>query len=69
MAPLLDPPERPSGDSYNVNESWVLPAISQLNGRPEVAKNGQIVYVFDDLQTTAGETGRGEVPDILEETR
>lgn len=67
MAPLLDPPERPSGDSYNVNESWVLPAISQLNGRPEVAKNGQIVYVFDDLQTTAGETGRGEVPDILEE--
>ena len=62
-----------------MNESWVLPAISQLNGRPEVAKNGQIaqaltrsvssqsqlhclgashaqVYVFDDLQTTAGKS-------------
>ena len=37
----LDPPEVPGG-SYNVNESWVLPAISKLNGRPEVAKDGQI---------------------------
>ena len=26
-----------------MNESWVLPAISKLNGRPEVAKDGQIV--------------------------
>ena len=54
------------GSSYNVNESWVLPAISKLNGRPEVAQNGQIVYVFDDLQTTAGDTYR-KPPAILEE--
>ena len=49
-----------------MNESWVLPAISKLNGRPEVAKNGEIVYVFDDLQTTAGST-QGKPPAILEE--
>lgn len=68
MAPLLDPPEYKSeGSSYNVNESWVLPAISKLNGRPEVAQNGQIVYVFDDLQTTAGSSRGGKPPAILEE--
>eukprot|EP00435_Cladocopium_sp_Y103_P070506 s247_g35.t1 len=69
MAPLLDPPEYKSEESsYNVNESWVLPAISKLNGRPEVAQNGQIVYVFDDLQTTAGSSSRdGKPPAILEE--
>ena len=50
-----------------MNESWVLPAISKLNGRPEVAQNGEIVYVFDDLQTTAGSSRGGKPPAILEE--
>ncbi|CAJ1355174.1 unnamed protein product [Effrenium voratum] len=70
LAPLLDPPEYPSGSSYNVNESWALPALQRLNGRPEVAKSGQIVYVFDDLQTTAGQyerLRRSNPPAILEE--
>ncbi|CAE7765068.1 unnamed protein product, partial [Symbiodinium sp. KB8] len=68
MAPLLDPPGYKSPEStYNVNESWVLPAVSRLNGRPEVAADGQIVYVFDDLRTTAGETSSRKPPAILEE--
>ncbi len=54
--------------TYNVNESFVLPAISRLNGRPEVAKDGQIVYVFDDLQTTAKVSPFAKKPPaILEE--
>ncbi|CAE7651807.1 unnamed protein product [Symbiodinium pilosum] len=68
MAPLLDPPTYKSPEStYNVNESWVLPAVSRLNGRPEVAADGQIVYVFDDLQTTAGQSSSRKPPSILEE--
>eukprot|EP00931_Biecheleriopsis_adriatica_P094174 TRINITY_DN67855_c0_g1_i1.p1 TRINITY_DN67855_c0_g1~~TRINITY_DN67855_c0_g1_i1.p1 ORF type:complete len:518 (-),score=119.87 TRINITY_DN67855_c0_g1_i1:16-1521(-) len=69
LAPLLDPPAYASPSStINVDESWVLPALARLNGRPEVAKDGQIVYVFDDLQTTAGESSqRSKPPPILEE--
>ena len=32
----------------NVDESWVLPIVSSLGGRPEVVDD-TIVYVFDDL--------------------
>jgi len=55
LAPLLDPPSGPqkSRDAINVDESWVLSSLTRLNGRPEVTPGGQIVYVFDDLQTTA----------------
>lgn len=68
LAPLLDPPEyRRAGQSYNVDESWVLGALTKLNGRPEVTQGGQIVYVFDDLQTTAGDVSRGSKTPILEE--
>mmetsp|Transcript_88101 Transcript_88101/g.247727 ORF Transcript_88101/g.247727 Transcript_88101/m.247727 type:complete len:531 (-) Transcript_88101:74-1666(-) len=71
LAPLLDPPEykRP-GESRNVDESWVLKALTRLNGRPEVTSSGEIVYVFDDLQTTAGDVTKGEkAPSILKEQR
>lgn len=50
LAPFLDPP--PAGtfaESYNVDESWVLPAVTELGGRPEVSGEGTIVYVFDEL--------------------
>lgn len=68
LAPLLDPPEyRRSAEAVNVDESWVLSTLTRLNGRPEVTEEGQIVYVFDDLQTTAG-SGKGEKPPpIVEE--
>lgn len=66
LAPLLDPPEyRASKQAMNVDESWVLGCLTRLNGRPEVTAGGQIIYVFDDLQTTAAEVGRGEEPPAI----
>jgi len=53
LAPYLDPPASPTPNSYNVDESWLLPAISELGGRPEVTDDGTIVYVFDDLTVSA----------------
>jgi len=55
LAPFLESPPRPGTQSasYNVDESWVLPAITELGGRPEVADDGTIVYVFDDLTVSA----------------
>lgn len=70
LAPLLSPGDyRKAAGSANVDEGWVLETLTRLNGRPEVTEAGHIVYVFDDLQTTAG-TGREEnAPAIVEEQR
>jgi len=59
LAPFLDPPSSPitrrnsDDSSYNLDESWLLPAVTELGGRPEVAADGTIVYVFDDLTVSA----------------
>ena len=53
LAPFLDPPSSPGVSSYNVDESWVLPAVEELGGRPEVSDDGTIVYVFDELTVSA----------------
>ena len=59
LAPYLDPPaDLPNArgaefEGVNVDESWVLPACLELGGRPEVADDGTIVYVFDELQARA----------------
>ena len=59
LAPYLDPPaDLPNArgaefEGTNVDESWVLPACLELGGRPEVADDGTIVYVFDELQARA----------------
>eukprot|EP00966_Prymnesium_polylepis_P042697 992321-Prymnesium_polylepis.1 len=52
LAPFLDPPAAPSSDPsrWLVDESWVLPAIMELGGRPDVSDDGSIVYVFDELK-------------------
>ena len=34
-------------------QSFVLPVVSALNGEPRVTEEGDIVYVFPDLQTSA----------------
>jgi hypothetical protein len=51
IAPFLDPPPLPRGQerSITVDESWVLPAVLELGGSPEVTDDGTIVYVFDEL--------------------
>jgi hypothetical protein len=64
LAPYLDPPPLSTGikvydgtagsyDSNIVDESWVLPAVVQLGGVPTVTADGNIVYQFQDLVTTA----------------
>merc|ERR1719424_2558694 len=54
---IFDPPS-PEDDmnSYLVDEQWVLPALVKLGGRPEVTDDGDIVYVFDDMLSTASDT-------------
>lgn len=62
LAPFLDPPEpKADAESYTVkvgeavvDESFMLPVLTRLNGRPEVTEEGQIVYVFPELMTSAG---------------
>lgn len=50
LAPFLDPPRALPGEgSAAVDESWVLPAVLDLGGRPEVSDDGTIVYIFDEL--------------------
>jgi len=53
LAPFLDPPPISAQSSYNVDESWVLPAIDELGGKPEVDEDGTIIYVFDELTISA----------------
>ncbi len=49
IAPYLNQ-IRPSEFEY---EDYMLPVLTQFNGRPEVTPEGQLVYHFPDLQTTA----------------
>lgn len=64
LAPYLDVPAPKDPTAYAVvgsspltavvDESFVLPVLTRLNGRPEVTPDGNIVYVFPDLMTSAG---------------
>lgn len=64
LAPYLDAPAPKDPTAYAVagsspltavvDESFVLPVLTRLNGRPEVTPDGNIVYVFPDLMTSAG---------------
>ena len=36
-----------------VDESFVLPIVSQLDGVPQVTEDGDIVYTFPELMTTS----------------
>mmetsp|Transcript_37724 Transcript_37724/g.92716 ORF Transcript_37724/g.92716 Transcript_37724/m.92716 type:complete len:552 (+) Transcript_37724:30-1685(+) len=58
LAPYMDPDRAyERGDSAMPDESFLLPAVTQLQGRPEITEDGDIVYVFDDLQETAAGGG------------
>jgi hypothetical protein len=53
LAPLLD---LPPGGAQPEDESYVLPALVQFNGVPEVSPEGHILYRFPDLAKTASQT-------------
>eukprot|EP00612_Vaucheria_litorea_P006217 CAMPEP_0171479992 /NCGR_PEP_ID=MMETSP0946-20130122/5783_1 /TAXON_ID=109269 /ORGANISM="Vaucheria litorea, Strain CCMP2940" /LENGTH=494 /DNA_ID=CAMNT_0012011085 /DNA_START=121 /DNA_END=1605 /DNA_ORIENTATION=+ len=56
IAPYLNPPSLSDSDSVVVDESFVLPAVTALNGVPQVTDDGDIIYVFPDLKTTANDS-------------
>jgi hypothetical protein len=54
LAPYLDAPAPDYGTtSAYVDESFVLPIVTQLEGEPQVTEDGDIVYVFPDMQVSA----------------
>lgn len=64
IAPYLDN----LGQGYAVEyEEYMLPALARFDGRPEVSPEGQIVYHFPQLQTTATERNSEPVAAYLRE--
>ncbi len=56
LAPYCDAPDVSAKDLASkvyVDESFVLPIVSQLDGEPQVTEEGDIIYVFPDLQVSA----------------
>jgi hypothetical protein len=58
LAPFLDASTTEFGaaidaDGLVVQESFVLPALTRFGGEPQVDATGNIVYVFESLQSTA----------------
>ena len=53
LAPFCDAPQPDDSDNVYVDESFVLPIVTQLDGEPQVTETGDIVYVFPELQISA----------------
>ena len=43
------------GQASRVDESWVLPAVTEFGGFPEVTADGDIIYTFEDMQVETNE--------------
>jgi len=64
IAPYLDN----LGQGYAIEyEEYMLPALTRFDGSPEVSPEGQIVYHFPQLQTTATERNSEPVAAYLRE--
>lgn len=63
IAPYLEIEPR-SGKDY---DDYMLPVLARFNGLPEVSPDGDIVYHFPELQTTAEERNSQPVPFYLQE--
>ena len=64
IAPYLDDIGTGYARDY---EDYMLPVLTRFNGQPAVSPEGQIVYYFPDLQTTATRRHLQSVPTYLEE--
>jgi hypothetical protein len=64
IAPYLDNLGQGYAREY---EEYMLPALARFDGRPEVSPEGQIVYHFPQLQTTAIERNSEPVAAYLRE--
>ena len=70
LAPFCDDIPLPDNNNFNddmvvgklgkerayVDESFVLPIVSQLDGVPQVTEDGDIVYTFPELMTTSSKS-------------
>ncbi len=64
IAPYLDD----IGEGYKRElEDYMLPVLTRFNGLPEVSPDGEIVYHFPELQTTAKAREAQSVPAYLRE--
>lgn len=64
ISPYLDDIGSPSNQQ---DEDYMLPVLTKFNGVPEVSPEGEIVYHFPDLQTTAVTEEKGQVSPYLRE--
>ncbi|OLP16152.1 hypothetical protein BST81_22375 [Leptolyngbya sp. 'hensonii'] len=64
IAPYLDSTGQGFAQEY---EEYMLPVLARFDGRPEVSPEGDIVYHFPELQTTAAGQRSKSVPAYLEE--
>lgn len=64
IAPYLDD----LGNAYSQEfEDYMLPVLTRFDGRPEVSPEGQLVYHFPELQTSATQYRTQPVPAYLKE--
>ena len=66
LAPILAPevdPQRADEDAMRpgapVSEPWMLPILVQFNGEPVVTDDGDLIYVFPELMSTADDETKG----------
>lgn len=64
IAPYLDNLEQ---DNKRESEDYMLPVLTRFDGRPEVSPDGEIVYHFPELQTTARQTASTTPAEYLRE--
>ena len=50
-------------------EEFILPILTRFDGRPEVSPEGQLIYHFPELQTTAINSQSQSVPGYLKEKK
>lgn len=62
IAPYLD-----ISGAQQVDENYMLPVLTRFDGRPEVSPDGEIVYHFPQLQSTAKSRRQESVPAYLRE--
>ncbi len=64
LAPFCDAPDPDDNEKTYVDESFVLPIVTQLDGEPQVTEDGDIIYVFPELQVSS--SSRVVVPKVSE---
>lgn len=53
--------------SNETSGDYILPVLIRFNGYPQVSETGEIIYYFPELQVTASEREKTEIPPYLKE--